>query len=433
MEFPVEDSKIHSQIYDLAQTLFPIQRSITGEGVRATLKILAEYLPGLNIVEVPSGTQVLDWVVPDEWNVRDAYVKDEQGNKIIDFKRHNISVVGYSTPVDKVVDLAELNDHLYSLEDQRDVIPYVTSYYQRRWGFCITHNERLKLKEGKYQVHIDSTLEQGSLTYGELILPGREEKEVLLSTYTCHPSLANDNLSGVIVTTYLARWLQAQENRRYTYRILFIPETIGALTYLSSHLDEMRARTAAGFVLTCVGDNRVYSFIPSRKGNTLADRVALNILESYFPGFIRYTFLDRGSDERQYCSPGVNLPVASITRSKYGAFPEYHTSLDNLDLISPEGLGGAYEIYRKCMYALENNYRYKTTVPGEPWLSKHGLMSSLSIKRSGIKAADLLNVWNYCDGEMDLVEISNTTGLPLLECDKIIQGFVVKGLVEFVQ
>ncbi|MBT9143696.1 MAG: putative polysaccharide biosynthesis protein with aminopeptidase-like domain protein [Dehalococcoidia bacterium] len=346
-------ASIGDSIYALLRRLFPINRSITGDGVRETLCIIAEELPALTIHEVPSGTQVFDWVVPREWNVRDAYVLDPDGNKIIDFAKSNLHLVGYSIPVIRKVSLSELEEHLYSLPDQPAVIPYIISYYEERWGFCITHRRRQMItKEGEYTVVIDSELKDGYLTYGELRIPGERQEEVFFSTYICHPSMANNELSGPTVTTFLAKWLLSQK-RKYSYRIVFIPETIGSITYLSRNLDEMKRRIIAGYNVTCVGDDSCYSFLPSRQEDSLADRAALHVLKHLHPNFVRYTYLDRGSDERQYCAPGVDLPVALVMRSKYGTYPEYHTSLDDLTLVTSSGLQGAYEVLCKCVECIE--------------------------------------------------------------------------------
>jgi aminopeptidase-like protein len=393
--------------------LFPICRSITGDGVRETLHIIAEDLPGLSIHEVPSGTQVFDWSVPREWNVWDAYVLDPEGNKIIDFAKSNLHVIGYSIPVKKQVSLSELQEHLYSLPNQPDAIPYITSFYQERWGFCITQRQREQItKEGKYTVVVNSELKTGHLTYAELIIPGKFREEIFLSTYICHPSMANNELSGPTVMTFLAKWLLSKK-RRYTYRIIFIPETIGSITYLSLNLEEMRKHIIAGYNITCVGDDRTYSFLPSRMCKSLADSIALHVLKYMHPEFKQYTYLDRGSDERQYCFPGVNLPVASIMRSKYGTYPEYHTSLDNLTFVTPQGLRGSYAVYLRCIECLEANEYLKVTTLCEPKLDKRGLYPTLSTKQSNTQVRDMMNLLAYSDGTSTLLEIADKIDIPM--------------------
>ena len=388
-------------MYALAERLFPLCRSITGRGVRETLRTLQEYIP-LTIHEVPSGTKVFDWTIPKEWNIRDAYIITPEGEKIASFKKNNLHVVGYSIPVDEEIALTELQEHLYSLEEQPDAIPYVTSYYKERWGFCLSHRERQSLKNGTYRAVINSAVIDGSLTYGKIIIPGKSKKEIFLSTYVCHPSMANNELSGPVVAMYLAKWVVTAP-RKYTYRIIFIPETIGSLTYLSQHVEEMKENMIAGFNLTCMGDDRSFSYLPSRDGATRADKVAVRILKSRHPEFITYSYLaGRGSDERQYCSPGVDLPVVSIMRSKYGRYPEYHTSLDDMSVVSPEGLQGAYDVLKECLETLEANPAYRASHLGEPQLGKRGLYPTLSKKGGvGYSAQTLLDVLAYADGTND--------------------------------
>ncbi len=416
--------------YALAAELFPICRSLTGSGVRQTLRILQRELPALTLHEVPSGTRCFDWTVPPEWSIREAYIATEDGRQIVDFATHNLHVVGYSVPVDTVMSLDELRPHLHSLPDLPDAIPYVTSYYRERWGFCLSHRQLQSLTPGRYRVKIDSTLAAGSLTYGELLIPGEREEEIFLSTYVCHPSMGNNELSGPVVATELARWLGTLPRRRFSYRLVFIPETIGSLVYLSRNLPEMKRRIVAGFNITCVGDDRAYSYLPSRQGDTLADRAALHALRHQAgSGFVRYSFLDRGSDERQYCSPGVDLPVASIMRSKYASYPEYHTSLDDLSLISPTGLAGGISAIAKAILAVEVNGRYRATVLGEPQLGRRGLYPTLGTRDAGLAVRRQMDVLAYSDGEHDLLAIADLLGVPVWELSGIAQRLLDHGLL----
>jgi aminopeptidase-like protein len=421
---------IGQEIYDLCVELFPICRSITGEGVRETLSIIKKHLPTMTINEVETGTKAFDWTVPKEWNINAAYIIGPDGNKVLDFSDNNLHIVGYSTPVNCFLNLDDLQNHLYSLPDQPDAIPYITSYYQEHWGFCLTHNQRKTLQPGEYQVYIDSTLKEGSLTYGELIIPGKSSEEIFLSTYICHPSMANNELSGPAVTTYLAKWLLGQKNRNKSYRIIFIPETIGSIVYLSRNLSNMKDKVIAGFNITCIGDERAYSYLASRYGNTLADKVARHVLSHLQPDYVAYSYLDRASDERQYCSPGVDLPVATIMRTKYGSYPEYHTSLDNLDLITPAGLYGGYEVLKYCLTCLEKNETLKTTTLCEPQLGKRGLYPTLSTKNSKQIVQNMMNVLAYCDGSNDLLSVAEIIGVPMWELFEITEILKTHSLLE---
>ena len=305
---------IGKQIYSLCEALWPITRSITGDGVRETFSVIKKILPDLKVYEVETGTNCFDWTIPKEWNIKNAYIIDPDGHKIVDFKQNNLHVVSYSIPVNKTMPLAELQKHLHSLPSQPDAIPYVTSYYEERWGFCMADNQRKQLKGGQYQVCIDSELKDGSLTYGEILIPGKSRKEIFISTYVCHPSMANNELSGPTVTTYLTKWIKSLTDMYYSYRIIFIPETIGSICYVSKNIDHMKEHIHAGYNVSCVGDNNAYSFLPSRNEKTLSDQVALHVLKHTHPDFVSYSYLDRGSDERQYCSPGVDLPIASVMK-----------------------------------------------------------------------------------------------------------------------
>ena len=408
---------IGEKMYCLCEALFPICRSITGNGVRETLRILQEICPAMTMHEVPTGTQAFDWTVPKEWNIRDAWIKNSKGEKILDFAKSNLHVMGYSIPVNQKVTLEELLPLIHTQPDQPDAIPYVTSYYKERYGFCMSQEQKDALQEDTYHIYIDSDLKDGSLTYGEILIPSTEgdKDEIFLSTYVCHPSMANNELSGPAVTIYLAKGLWEKKHRRYNYRIIFIPETIGAITYLSQHLPEMKKNIRAGFNISCVGDDRTYSYVASRYGDTLADKAAKNILSFRYPKYKRYSFLRRGSDERQYNSPGIDLPVCAVCRSKYSEYPEYHTSKDNMDLISPYGLQGAYEVYCDIIETLENNEYCQTQCLCEPQLGKRGLYPLISQKGQYSAIKKLMDFIAYADGSNDLIDISDIIHVPVRE------------------
>ncbi len=424
--------------YNLAKELFPICRSITGNGVRETLGILKREVPELTLKEIPSGTQVFDWTVPKEWNIRDAWVKDKNGKKIIDFKETNLHVMGYSVPVKKIVTLQEMMEFIYTEPSQPEVIPYITSYYKERYGFCISENQKKQILKDyastdKFEICIDSSLEDGFLTYGEIVLPSTDrlqsKSEIFISTYICHPSLANNELSGPCVAIALAKWIKTLSRRKYTYRFVFTPETIGSITYLSQNYKELQKKVVAGFNLTCVGDDRTYSYLKSAYGDTLADRVLQNVLHYHYPEYKTYPFLQSGSEERRYCAPGIDLPVCCFCRSLYGMYPEYHTSADNLSLISAKGLQGSINVMKKCIVALENNEKYKMTCLCEPQLGKRGLYPTVSRKGQYDEIYKLVNMISYFNGKNDLIDVSDIIKVPIEEMLENIQKLKDAGLI----
>lgn len=418
-----------ADMHQWATDLFPICRSLTGDGVRSTLNYLQRLLPALNVYEVPSGTRAFDWEVPREWVIRDAYIADVEGNRLVDFNTNNLHLVGYSTSVDAVFSRAELDEHLYSLPELPHAIPYVTSYYRETWGFCLTHDQRVNLGDGPFRVLIDSEHKIGSLTYGELVIPGDSSDEILLSTYVCHPSMANNELSGPVVTTALARWILGLENRHYTYRIVMVPETIGSVVYLSLHLRHLQEHLKAGWVLTCIGDDRAYSYLPSPSGATFADRVSKKVMSKSNHRFDEYSFLDRGSDERQYCSPGVDLPVVSLMRSKYGTYPEYHTSLDDLSLVTPSGLQGGLDMMKAVIDDLESSPRWRSTVLGEPQMGKRGLYPTTSTSTSAHEVYDMMNVLAFCDGTHDTEELASICSITVSKAEEIVNKLFAAGVL----
>mgnify|MGYP001238654396 CR=1 FL=1 len=417
------------KIYSLIKALWPVCRSITGDGVRKTLKIIQKKIPDLKIVEVPSGTKCFDWEIPKEWNIRDAYILDPEGSKIIDFRKSNLHVVSYSIAVDKELSLSDLQKHLHSIKDYPNAIPYVTSYYNENWGFCMTHNQRKTLKEGKYRVVIDSSLEPGHMTFGELIIKGRSKNEVLISTYICHPSMANNELSGPSLTTYLCRYIKKLKPK-YTYRIIFIPETIGSIYYLSQNIDYLKPFVFAGLNINCVGDNNNWSFLPTKNGNSYIDRLVRRILDKEKIKFKEFSFLERGSDERQYCSPGIDLPVCSVMRSKFNTFDEYHTSLDNLEFISKIGLQKSFVVYCKILDQIENDIIPFSQVKAEPMMSKRGLRSSIGKRGSSHSSKILMDFLMYSDGKNNLEEIARIINCKINEAKEVLDILEKYGLIK---
>ena len=421
---------IGDEIYQFAKELWPLNRSITGNGLRETLQKISKHLSKFEIKSVPSDTKVFDWTVPKEWDVKEAYIITPSGMKICDFSENNLHLVGYSIPFEGEISFEELKTHLHTLPDQPNAIPYVTSYYEERWGFCLSHEKFNTLERGIYKVVIKSRLFKGELNYGELLIKGKSEKEIFLSTYICHPSMANNELSGPCVLTFLAKWLQEIDFTNYSYRIIFIPETIGSITYLSQNYKEMKNKIIAGFNVSCIGDDRSYSYLPSRNGKTLSDLVAKHVLKWIDPNFNEYNWLDRGSDERQYCAPGIDLPIASIMRTKYGIYPEYHTSLDNLEnVVTPGGLDGGYWAIRKAVEAIERNKNYKIDVLCEPQMGKRKLYANLSTKIRDKDTIQTMNFLSFCDGKNSLLNIADLLKIPIWELYELVEKLQSHSLI----
>ena len=432
----VASEDLGHEMMELMARLFPICRSITGDGVRETLAILGERID-LKVQEVPTGYQAFDWSVPREWNIRDAYVKDHEGNRVIDFQQSNLHVLNYSIPYSGTMTLEELRPHLYTKPEQPQAVPYVTSYYEDRWGFCLSQNQLDALSNGRYEVFIDSTLADGHLTFAEATLPGSSEQEILFSTNICHPSMANNELSGPVLTALLYQIL-SKCRLRYTYRFVFVPETIGSLVYLSQMSDHLRQHLHAGYVVTCVGDAGDYNYKRSRRGESKADQVAEHCLRHIGSGAsIRVSDFDpsTGSDERQYCSPGFNLPVGSLMRSVYYDYPEYHTSLDNLDFVSAEGIAGTLAAYLRLVQVLEADRTYINKSPyGEPQLGKRGLYQTLGGQDHTPDSVEkILYLLSYSDGSKSLLDIADLARRPAWVFAPELQALLDAGLLELVE
>ena len=404
--------EIGTELYQLIERLYPFPRSITGNGVRQTLRVLQEYIP-LEICEVPSGTQVFDWVVPDEWNVGEAYIANTSGERLVDLKDSNLHLVHYSVPVNERMALTELREHLFTLPEHPEWVPYRTSYHSRDWGFCMAHKRFMELEEGEYEVVIDSVLGPGSLSYGEYFIEGEMEEEVLVSTHVCHPSLCNDNLSGIAISTLLARQLMGQKPR-YSYRFLFVPGTIGSITWLA--LNKVKVQSIRhGLVLGLLGDSGKFHYKKSRDGNTEIDRLVCRYLRENNIEHKIMEFYPYGYDERQFCSPGFNLPVGRLSRTPHGEFPEYHTSADNLDFIAPAQLAESFTLLSDILNRLESAEKYINLKPEcEPQLGKRGLYKQVG-GQSKTKDFQMALLWilNLSDGFHSLEDIADQSGLDM--------------------
>ncbi|GAA2290260.1 DUF4910 domain-containing protein [Nonomuraea roseoviolacea subsp. roseoviolacea] len=412
----------------MVERLYPICRSITGDGVRETLAVIGERL-ALDVTEVPTGTPVLDWTVPKEWNIRDAYVKDPSGRRVVDFRASNLHVVGYSVPVSGVFTLEELRPRLHTLPEQPSLVPYRTSYYAETWGFCLSQDVLDGLGEGPYEVLVDSTLADGSLTIAEHVLPGELPDEVVISCHVCHPSLANDNLAGVAVATALAGRLAAMGTRRYTYRFLFMPGTIGAITWLALNRDRV-GRVRHGLTLACAGDRGPLTYKRSRRGDAGVDRAVTHVLKDR-----PHTVLDfspYGYDERQFCSPGFNLPFGGLTRTPYAGYPEYHTSADDPGFVTPEAMADTLDVLWRAVGVLEGERTYLNLSPyGEPQLGRRGLYGALG-GRSDTKQAQMAMLWvlNLSDGDHSLLDIAERSALPFAAVETAARALATAGLVK---
>jgi len=424
-------SSIGDELHRFAAELYPICRSITGDGIRRTLKAIQRHIP-LQFSEVPTGTTVFDWTVPKEWNIRDAYIKDGSGRRVVDFRENNLHVLNYSVPIHATMSLSEIRPHLFTIPEHPDWIPYRTSYYKEDWGFCLSHNQLTAMADGSYEVCIDSTLADGNLTYGEYFLPGGSSDEILISCHACHPSLANDNLSGLTVATALARELTERANRNYSYRFLFLPGTIGSITWLARNR-EAASRIRHGLVLTCIGNQAAFHYKKSRRGDAEIDRAVAHVLSHLTDAAEILEFSPYGYDERQYCSPGFNLAVGCLMRSVWGTFPEYHTSADNLNFIKPQCLAESLRVCAAALEVLENNKRYRNLNPFcEPQLGRRGLYRPTGGDSIAGEINARLWVLNLSDGEHSLLDIAQRARLPfsaILEAANLLQA---NGLLELV-
>ena len=408
---------------DFAKELYPINRSITGKGVRRTLTLINKKV-SLKKKNFKSGKKVFDWIIPEEWNINQAYILDlKNKKKYANFNKNNLHVVGYSQPINKILTLNELKKHIHTDKNNKDAIPYITSYYKKTWGFCMSQNQLRNIRNKKYKVVIDSSFKKGVMDYGEIVLQGKSKKEILFSSYICHPSMANNELSGPVINTALIHYVNSIKNKKYSYRFVFVPETIGSIAYINKNLKRLKKDMLAGFVVNCAGDNRDYSFVQTPQRDTFADE----IMNSSFIGLKKksiYEFKDRSSDERQYCSPGVELPVCSFSRSKAGSktYPEYHTSLDNFSVVTKKGLEGSFEILKNIIDTFELTVFPKAKNKCEPFLTKRNLYPTLSIKSNiNNELKNLLDILAYSNGKRSAFQISNILNLKLKSCLEILK------------
>tara|TARA_Y100001970_G_scaffold293840_1_gene443723 strand:- start:2905 stop:4191 length:1287 start_codon:yes stop_codon:yes gene_type:complete len=420
------------KIYNLAKRIFPFNRSLTGQGNVLTLYELKKVFKNLKIKKIESNSKAFDWKVPLEWDVKKAKLIKINGDVVIDFKKNNLHLVSYSQPVNKIISLKKLKKHLFYEKKLPNAIPYRTSYYHKNWGFCLSYNQFKKLKEKKYKVEIQSSFKKGFMHYGEVLIKGKTKKEVLLSTNICHPSLANNELSGPTVLIYIAKFLKQLKKRKFSYRIVFLPETIGSIAYLKKNYKKIKKNFFAGFNCVCLGDEKNFSFLPSKNGNSNSDFFAKESVSYFKNNFKKYTWLDRGSDERQYCSPGIDLDVASVMKSKYGEYKEYHTSLDNLGkVVTKKGLDQGYNLVKRVLTLIENDFYPKSKSVCEPFMSKKNIYPKTGAKIRPIHIIQYMNLISYADGLMPLSKIAKINKMSFKKCLEIFKFLEKKSLITF--
>ena len=431
-----QQNKYGTRIYNLAKDIFFLNRSITGNGVRQTLFKVKKILTKLKIYEIKSKKKVFDWYIPLEWNIKRAFIKKNK-KLILDFKKNNLHIVGYSQSVNKSLRLEELKKKIHFVKKIPNAIPYVVSYYKKDWGFCMSYNKFKKLSKGTYKVLIDSSFKKGSMTYADFLIKGKSEKEILLTTYTCHPSMGNNETSGISLLSYLGEYLNKINKKKklnFSYRIVFHPENIGAITYINKNLVKLKRNVIAGYVVTCVGDDKTYSYLKSKEDNSISNRAALNILKNNYKKFKIYEFTKSGSDERRYNAPGVNLPIGSLMRSKYGEYKEYHTSLDDLNFISAKGFQKSFEIYIKILSLLDNNLKYRIKTICEPNLGRRNLyplVSKWPNPKKYNEIENLINFITYADGKNDLIYIADKLSVSGLELIEIVEKLKKENLLDY--